>query len=256
MDIHGPIYSRRFGTSIIINLRDHKNEKNCTWRCIYCPWKKENLITKSPEEFPSRTAGNQNFMTESLVKLRRLTQSQSDLKSVILSGNSDPTNYRGFEELVSEIIAFRKTQKGAWSLVCFTNGVALDNESVLNACESVDEIWVKLDCSNIALFQKLNRPVTQAESFKKQVENIGKLHAPCIQTMLWRNQKDFEYQNWTPENLKGLIDIYEQLKPAYVHLLTPKQESLFSAIQPVGHEGMHGFALRIEERGISAEVWG
>ncbi|MBI4925861.1 MAG: hypothetical protein HY843_08055 [Bdellovibrio sp.] len=244
MDIQGSIYSRRFGTSIIINLRDHKNEKNCTWRCIYCPWKKESVKSDCLK------------LEESLVKLRHLTQSQSDLKSVILSGNSDPTNYHGFKDLVSEILAIRKTQKGGWSLVCFTNGVALDNESVLNACESVDEIWVKLDCSNNALFQKLNRPVTQSESLKKQVENIGKLHAPCIQTWLWRNQKDFEYQNWTPENLKGLIDIYEQLKPTYVHLLTPKQESLFSAIQPVGHEGMHGFALRIEERGISAEVWG
>ena len=245
----GPKRSRRFG--LAANLNFGAAGENCHWDCIYCPWHSElrTKKAKAPREFhPVPT-------DEILKAVQAFVKKHPKLEALILGGNTEPTSHPDFSSIVRGALEIRKAQKRKWNLVVITNGSGLGHASVREACELADQLWVKLDCAEEALFQKTNRPHREAGSLLTHLKGIEKLHSPGIQTTLWKYPERFSFQNWSADNLKALLELYREIKPRELHLTTLRRSKNFAGIQPVNYEDLEAFAMRIQELGIHVEVF-
>ncbi|MCM2323610.1 MAG: radical SAM protein [Oligoflexia bacterium] len=246
--IAGPLHTRRLGSALIVHLGT-RPDKHCTWNCIYCQWKN---APKSTHERRQPVPDKDEILAQ-LADL--LAKPRKPVDAIVLGGSSEPTVHPQFAELVEGLLQLRKKLGGKWLLHCISNGSALDREKVRRACDSIDRMWVKVDCATNELFRKANLPAARPISLEKHLNQIEKLKSPLIQTTFWRNAKDSELQNWSPENLLGLLNIYERLKPACVHLTTLRPSSMFSKLRPIHYENLEAFAQRVSDLGIDVEVF-
>ncbi|MCM2277699.1 MAG: radical SAM protein [Oligoflexia bacterium] len=244
--ISGPIHTRRLGYALMMNLGT-RPEKRCTWNCIYCPWK-----TKDQARCHPSAPGREEIIEE---LSRKLSESRKQVDSVVLAGISEPTVHPEFAEIVEDVVRLRRKLGARWLIDCISNGSALDKEKIRKACDSIDRTWIKLDCATNKLFKSTNLPASKLTTIEKQLELISKLRSPFIQTTFWRNSRDSELQNWSPENLQGLLEIYARLKPGCVHLTTLRPSSVFSKLRPIYYENLEAFAQRVGDLGIPVEVF-
>jgi len=127
---------------------------------------------------------------------------------------------------------------------------------VLAACRHLDAVWIKFDCAQEKLFTQANVPSKNApRSVRHQLEAIKQLENPGILTTLWRSTRKQDFQNWTPENIRSLLDAYATLKPRAVHLVTVRRKSPLRGLQPVSQDDLEALSLRIAELGIPVEVF-
>ena len=245
--VTGPARSRRFGLSLNINFGTPGH--SCGWNCVYCPWRMPESAGKPAEKPPTPTEAI-------LTALRAKLEEHPEVETVIFGGNTEPTTHPGFSKIADEALRLRKELKGAWALICLSNGSGLEQASAHHACNRLDQTWVKLDCAEDVLFQKANKPDSKAtKSIAAYTENLKKLRELRLQTTLWRYPDKTGFQNWSAENLRELLEAYRQLEPSAVHLVTVKKQRVYEGVQPVSYDEMEAFALRVAELGISVEVF-
>jgi wyosine [tRNA(Phe)-imidazoG37] synthetase (radical SAM superfamily) len=234
--IYGPMKSRRQGYSLGINLGDTEM-KCCTFSCVYCQagyGRKMDGVPRFPE------------LTDVLRALAKaLEEHRNKLDSVTMAGNSEPTAYPKFKELVDAILEMKRSSKSRWIFNCLSNGSELDRAEVREACDRLDEAWIKIDCGTDALFGKLSRPLARIGTVADHVARIAKLRTPRIQTLLWHDsEKERGLTNYTPENLEALLKAYEKIKPHTVHITTVQRATATAGLMPATREELSAFAER------------
>lgn len=240
--IRGPMWNRRLGTCLKLNLGNPPGG-GCSWDCVYCPARAQR-----------RRCGFTN-MDHLLEDLALSLKNSASLETVMLTGNADPTLHPQFADIVHCIRELRNRTNGKWALHCLSNGSTLDRDPVLlSVSGELDQLWLKLDCSEELLFRQLNRPSGTVRSFAEHVEKIKRLSSPAIQTMLWKCSEAGTTGNWTTENLRGLLELYEVLKPSRIYLTTIQYRKNSSRMSSVDGADLQTFALRIEELGIPVDV--
>jgi wyosine [tRNA(Phe)-imidazoG37] synthetase (radical SAM superfamily) len=243
--IYGPNKSRRMGLSLGVNLGDAEL-KSCSWSCVYC---------QCGYGIRGEYAGR--VMVDDIVEmLKKALVMHPNLDSVTFAGNSEPTAYPHFLGLVRKIIELRKKVSGRWVFNVLSNGSELDNDEVREACELLDEAWIKVDCSDDELQARLNRPLARIGSVEKHVERIAKLRTIRLQTLLWRDtQTDRDLGNLTEKNLNGLLDIYCKLRPVMIHLTTVARDTATQGLAPARVSELEVFAKRVRAEGLAIEVF-
>ena len=244
--VYGPKKSRRQGLSLGINLGD-PDMKCCTWSCVYCQCGFGRKADGSGR-YPSR-----NDIVRVLVhELNR----HAKLDSVTIAGNSEPGTYPEFLELVKDVIAVRKKMSGNWIFNCLTNGSELDNERVRQACELLDEAWVKIDCATDQLLLKVNRPLARIGGIKGHLDRVKKLQSIRIQTLLWRDtDQTRRLGNDTEDNFVALLDAFKFLQPKQIHLTTIQREPATKGLEPLCLAELNKFADRVRLSGLEIAVY-
>ena len=154
------------------------------------------------------------------------------------------------------LLKLRKDLEADWNLVCLTNAAGLDDPGMKKACALVDDVWVKLDCADEALYNRTNRPEPQnSNDYKAHLLAIRTIPKLGIQTTLWKFEGKPGAQNWVAGNLRELLDLYRVLQPKMIHLTTLKRKPASAELKPVSHEELDAFALRVAELGIPVEVF-
>ncbi len=239
--IRGPMWNHRLGTYLKLNLGNPPGG-GCSWDCVYCPAR----LLRRRCGFAS--------LDHLLADLALSLKNSASLETVMLTGNADPFLHPEFEDIVEGIRELRSKTNGKWALHCLSNGSTLNHDPLLSVCEKLDQLWLKLDCSEELLFRQLNRPSETARSFAEHVEKIKRLSSPAIQTMLWKCSASGTLGNWTAENLRGLLELYKALKPSRLYLTTMQYKKNGSQMSCVDGEDLQTFALRVEELGIPVDV--
>lgn len=246
--IYGPVRSRRHGLSLGINLGD-ADTKICTWGCVYCqcghgtraerPGESENL----PE--PQAV----------LARLRDAIAKNPNLDSVTIAGNSEPTTHPQFPDIVHDVLSLREHEGGKWVFNCLSNGSELECDRVRRACEALDEIWIKLDCGEPRLFQKLNRPIGKVGDVDAHLSRLARLKNLRIQTLLWLSPDRPELSNFTATNLDALLKCYTEVHPTAVHVTSIQRATAFEGLMPVPARELEEFAARARANSIHCRAF-
>ena len=99
--VFGPIFSRRLGTSLGINLLPEKG-KICNFDCIYCEcgWNKDG---KDDSVIPSAV----KVRTDLQNMLVRLQKEGTQVDSITFSGDGEPTINPEFPQIIDATFALR-----------------------------------------------------------------------------------------------------------------------------------------------------
>ena len=139
--IFGPVNSRRFGSSLGIDLSPAL--KQCNFDCLYC------------ELAPSATTDKQKNIVEVSTIINELKEHLHDKIDVItITANGEPTLYPYLDELIDEI---NKIKNSTETLI-LTNSATLVDEKVFNSLLRLDQVKLSLDAVSQSVFKRIDRP--------------------------------------------------------------------------------------------------
>jgi len=215
--IYGPVHSRRFGSSLGINLSG--SAKHCTFDCLYC--------FRGPNE-PARIASAPVHRLprpdEVLVALERWLYTSANVDSIAdwtFAGNAEPTVHPDFPNIVAKVIELRDRLYPQVKVTVLTNGTGLvprmchHHADVRTALTLVDRPCLKLDAGTESLFLRLSRPQAHL-SLNEWMQAVKSLPSVCLQTMLVQGTVD----NTTDDELSALGSAYLRLGPRLIYLLS------------------------------------
>ena len=140
-NIFGPINSRRFGTSLGVDLS--ATTKQCNYDCLYC------------ELSPAKTIQTQTTSVNVGEIVSELQEHLSDEIDVItLTANGEPTLYPYLDELIEKI----DTIKNQTQTLILTNSATLVDEKVFNTLLKLDQVKLSLDSVSEDIYKKIDRP--------------------------------------------------------------------------------------------------
>ena len=247
--VYGPVRSRRHGFSLGINLGDAE-KKACTWSCVYCQCGFGHRVGEiSGLRIPARH--------EVLKGVREALKAHPDLDSVTMAGNTEPTSHPEFAEIVQDVLDLRRQTAGKWTFNVLSNGSELDpgNTALIAACDSLDEVWIKLDCAEEDLFRRLNRPIARIGGIHQHLVRIRLLQAPRIQTLLWGAEERPNLASWTEGNRKALLAAYKQVAPVQIFITTIQREPAMSGLLPVPATELEEFGEQVRAAGFNVKIF-
>ncbi len=139
--IFGPINSRRFGSSLGVDLSPAL--KQCNFDCLYC------------ELAPSATTDKQIEVIEVSTIINELKTHLNDKIDVItLTANGEPTLYPYLDELIDEI---NKIKNSTQTLI-LTNSATLVDDKTFSLLLKLDQVKLSLDAISPSIFKRIDRP--------------------------------------------------------------------------------------------------
>ena len=141
--IFGPIRSRRFGTSLGIDLSPAY--KQCNFDCLYC------------ELAPAATVAGQNVSVpvETVIsELKEALERHPDIDVITVTANGEPTLYPYLDDLLKRIDFL----KGEEQTLILTNSATLIDERTFETLLRFDQVKLSLDAVTADVFKKIDRP--------------------------------------------------------------------------------------------------
>ncbi len=159
--IFGPINSRRFGSSLGIDLSPAL--KQCNFDCLYC------------ELAPTSTVDAQtNVVTVEQIINDLKTHLDDKIDVITLTANGEPTLYPYLAELIDAIDAIKKDTQ----TLILTNSATLVDKNVFNTLLKLDQVKLSLDAISSDVFKKIDRPHSniEIEDVVKKVQEFSKVY--------------------------------------------------------------------------------
>ncbi len=248
--IFGPVYSRRLGVSLGINLLP-ANKKYCNYNCIYCECGWSNIHKVEAKDLPSR-----NEVREALIKKLSEMKHEGRLPDVITyAGNGEPTIHPDFPGIIDDCVEVRDIYSRKAEIVVLTNATMIHKKEVAVALNKVDQNVLKLDTVKQDTYKILNCPAS-GNNINTVINNLIKLPGrKIIQTLFLKGTyKGISIDNTREEEISGLIDAYKQIKPDKVMVYTFARDTAFRGLEKIPFIVLKSIAQRINEAGFLTEV--
>ncbi len=164
--VFGPVYSRRLGVSLGINLLPN-NSKYCNFNCIYCEcgWteikKGEKIILPNREELTTRLTN----------KLKNLKGTVNEPDTITFAGNGEPTIHPDFAGIIDDTIAIRDKFAPKAKISVLSNASMLHKPKVVKALKKIELNIQKLDSGIENTFNLINQ-TAKGLSFEKIVNGL------------------------------------------------------------------------------------
>lgn len=248
--IFGPIHSRRLGTSLGVNLSP-ADGKVCSFDCLYCE-----------AGFNAQGPGRAGLPPRDVVarqleeKLMQMHAAGEPLDVITFSGNGEPTMHPDFEGVIDDTIRLRDKWFPGVKISVLSNSTRLDRPQVVEALRRVDNNILKLDSALTPTIRRIDRPVSDAFTAEKAIEEISQFAGQCtVQTMLVRGEYDGEpVDNTTEAELEALLDAYKRIRPRDVMIYSIDRKTPAERLQKVPREELDRFAERVRALGIPAST--
>jgi len=141
--IFGPVRSRRFGTSLGIDLSP--DFKQCNFDCLYCELAPAATVARQKESVP----------VDAVVEaLQSALRQHPDIDVVTVTANGEPTLYPHLAALLTRIDRI----KGEAQTLILTNSAALTDAGVFETLLHFDRVKLSLDAVSPEIFKKIDRP--------------------------------------------------------------------------------------------------
>ena len=240
--VFGPIFSRRLGTSLGINLMPEKG-KICNFDCIYCEcgWNKD---------------GRNDTVIPSALKVRndlermllRLQHEGTKVDSLTFSGDGESTLNPEFSQIIDDTLALRDLYAPTAKVSVLSNATRVHIPAVFQALTKVDNPIMKIDAPTNDLAARINKPAPGYD-VDRTVEALKQFHGNFVlQTMMLRSA-EYGFDSASPEVLDGWMRIVRLLRPREIMVytidrLTPAQglekfsvDEMTRLVQPLLDEG-------------------
>jgi wyosine [tRNA(Phe)-imidazoG37] synthetase (radical SAM superfamily) len=159
--IFGPVYSRRFGASLGIDLSPA--HKQCNFDCLYCELAPAKAITHQYDVIPVDTV---------IADLKAALAEHPNIDVITLTANGEPTMYPHLHELIERI----DTIKGDIRTLILSNSANLVDPEVFDTLLKLDQVKLSLDAATPATFKKIDRSAEGIE-IEPIMDAIGRFSA-------------------------------------------------------------------------------
>ena len=243
--VFGPIFSRRLGSSLGINLLPEKG-KLCNFDCIYCEcgWNKDG---RGDTRIP--TAEELRIALEA--KLRACREGGERIDSITFSGDGEPTLNPAFPSIVDITLSLRDRLYPEAKVSVLSNATRLDDPAVFAALRKVDNPILKLDAADDASVRVVNRPQGRYR-VADVVAGMRRFKGDFIlQTMFLRGPG---FDSSAPEVLLPWMDVVRDLHPRKVMVYTLAREAPAQGLEPFTAEQMRTLVRPLLEEGFDIQI--
>ncbi len=226
--IFGPVRSRRFGTSLGVDLSPAY--KQCNFDCLYCELAPAATVNKQSESIR---------VSEIINELNINLQEHHDIDVITLTANGEPTLYPHLSELIDAIDAI----KGHNDTLILTNSAALTDEQVFTTLLKLDQVKLSLDAVTPEIFRKIDRPHHDID-----VDAIVDAVKRFSQTFTGRLFIEvlFVYGlNDTTEEIQALNDVLKEISCERIDIGTIDRPPAYP-VQGVSYGELHSIAMQFD----------
>lgn len=249
--IFGPVYSRRLGVSLGINLLPTDN-KYCNFNCIYCECGWTDRSNSAKIILPKRT----NFKEKLEEKLSGLQGTVNEPDAITFAGNGEPTIHPKFAEIIDDTIEARDKYAPDAAISILSNASMLHKKTVVDALKKVDKNIMKLDSAIEETFNNINQSqsnITLDKIMKGLLSFEGKL---IIQTLFLRGEYNGKFiDNTTDHEVKAWIAALKKIDPEYVMIYPIDRGTPAKNLEKVSKDELQQIAEKVEAQGIKANVY-
>ena len=243
--VFGPIFSRRLGSSLGINLLPQQR-KVCNFDCVYCEcgWNKDGRgDTTLPSAEDVRLA-----LTE---KLAVCASEGIPIDSITFSGDGEPTLNPAFPEIIDLTLSLRDRYYPHAKVSVLSNATRAGVEPVFQALQKVDNAILKLDAPTDAQAALVNRP-TGEYHVADVIENLLRFEGRFVlQTMFLRGP------GWATEDWVGdWMDVVRRLRPREVMVYTIDRETPMTGLGKYTVEQMGALVQPLIDEGFIIQIKG
>ena len=238
--VFGPIFSRRLGSSLGINLLPEKG-KICNFDCIYCEcgWNRDGRNdTVLPDAAKVRAD-----LERMLIKL---ANEGTPVDSITFSGDGEPTINPEFPQIIDDTLRLRDQYYPQAKVSVLSNATRVHVPEVFNALCKVDNPIMKIDAPTNELVEKINMPAPGYD-IHRVIEALKQFEGNFVlQTCMLRGNG---FDSSSPEVVDPMMDIVRLLKPREwmvytIDRATPMQglekfspQEMKTLVQPIIDEG-------------------
>ena len=232
--VFGPIFSRRLGSSLGINLLPEKG-KICNFDCIYCEcgWNRDgrnDTVLPTAEKV-------RNDLERMLKKLSGQCATQADgitvtpVDSITFSGDGEPTLNPEFPQIIDDTLCLRDLYYPKAKVSVLSNATRVHLPEVFNALRKVDNPIMKIDAPTNDLVAKINNPAPGYD-VARVIEALKQFNGEFVlQTCMLRSP---DFDSSSPEVVLPMMDI--------VRLLKPREWMVYTIDRPTPMQGLVKFS--------------
>lgn len=245
--VFGPIYSRRLGSSLGVNLLPSKG-KLCNFDCVYCEcgWNKDGA---EHGRFPSY-----DEICEALdTKMKTASEEGVPVDSITFSGNGEPTMHPDFPSVIDMTLKLRDRYFPDAKVSVLSNATLIGRQPIADALMRVDNPILKLDAPTDAQIQLINKPVGRY-SLDEVVENLRRFKGKFVLQTMFLKSPDFDTVD--EESLNRWRDIVRYTMPREIMVYTIDRETPDNRLEKYTVEQMTEFVRPLLEEGYKIQVRG
>jgi wyosine [tRNA(Phe)-imidazoG37] synthetase (radical SAM superfamily) len=249
--VFGPVYSRRLGVSLGINLLP-TGAKYCTFNCIYCEcgWTKMEVSDKV--SYPPVSV-----LRHDLEKKLSEMQEFNELPDAIsFAGNGEPTLHPDFAEIIDITIELRNKYSPKSKIAVLSNASTLHLPGVVNALKKIDMSILKLDTAIEETFKIINHPkidISVYDIIKDLKQFTSNL---IIQTLFVRGEYNNKIiDNTTEEEISEWLKCIKELNPELVMIYPIARATPVRGLEKVNLKELEAIAEKVKGMGVKVEVY-
>lgn len=245
--VFGPIFSRRLGSSLGVNLLPSKG-KLCNFDCIYCEcgWNKDGAQDR---KFPSFEDVREALRT----KISALAAQGEKVDSITFSGNGEPTLHPDFAAVADVVLELRDRYYPEAKVSVLSNATMIGRKDVREALKKIDNPILKIDASDDGLIDKINKP-TGTYRLADQIEWLKDFNGDFILQTMFLKSPDFDLSD--PEQLERWRDIVRLLRPREIMVYTIDRETPDKSLEKYTVREMEAFVAPLLDEGFRIQVRG
>lgn len=245
--VFGPIFSRRLGSSLGINLLPREG-KICSFDCIYCEcgWNRDGLADK-------RIPSADEVRSALEAKLHGLAERHTEIDSITFSGDGEPTLNPEFPRIIDDTLGLRDRYCPGTKVSVLSNATRVHIPEVFRALRKVDKPIMKIDAPTDALVRKINRPAP-GYSLQKVIEALRGFEGDFVLQTMFLSCPYFDSSS--PEVLDGWKRIVRKLRPREIMVYTIDRPTPEQGLEKFSRERMRELVADLIEEGFDISISG
>ena len=243
--VFGPIFSRRLGSSLGINLLPQEG-KICNFDCVYCEcgWNKDGLgdtvLPTADDVFKALKA-----------KLEECSAAGIPIDSITFSGDGEPTLNPEFQTIIDLTLELRDHYYPAAKVSVLSNATRIGRPGVFEALRKVDNPILKLDAPTDEQVALVNKPAGEYH-VAQVVEQMARFQGDFVMQTMFLRGPGWESAQW----VEGWMEIVRQLKPREIMVYTIDRETPMKGLGKYTVEEMRTLVQPLMDEGFSIQIKG
>lgn len=247
--VFGPIFSRRLGASLGINLLP-ENGKICNFDCIYCEcgWNKDG---RDDTVIPSAAKVRADLER----MLMRLQQEGTKVDSITFSGDGEPTINPEFPQIIDDTLALRDKYIPAAKVSVLSNATRVHLPEVFHALTKVDNPIMKIDAPTNELIARINMPAPGYD-IARVVDALRQFNGNFVLQTCMLRSKEYNFDSARAEVLEGWMAIVRDLRPREVMVYTIDRPTPAQGLEKFTVEEMTQLVSPLVAEGFKIQIKG
>ncbi len=256
--VFGPIFSRRLGTSLGINLLPEKG-KFCNFDCIYCEcgWNRDG---RNDTQLPSAEKVRHDLSN----KLQDLYADGVKVDSITFSGDGESTLNPEFPQIIDITLALRDQFAPSAKVSGLSNATRVHIPEVFNALRKVDNPIMKIDAPTNELIARINNPAPGYD-VARVIEALKQFNGDFIlQWCLLRQvpspdqdvASDHLFDSTDDKVVRPMLDIIRTLHPREVMAYTIDRPTPAQNLAKVTPDEMRALLKPLIDEGFQVQIKG